>query len=96
MRWFALVLTGFLAPAWAGADSIEVGRLDALPAAEVVVLGEVHDNPVHHLNQARAVRAIRPAALVWEMLTREQAARMPAERSDEEAVAVALGWAETG
>lgn len=92
-RFFFLML---MAPGLARADVVSVAVLDALPPAQVYVLGEVHDNPEHHLNQARAVRAIRPAALVWEMLTPEQAARMPAERSDPAAVAEALGWAGTG
>lgn len=70
--------------------------LDSLPPATVVVLGEVHDNPQHHLNQARAVAALRPAAVVWEMLTPEQAARMPEDRAGPGAVAAALGWAGTG
>ncbi|WP_442954508.1 ChaN family lipoprotein [Pararhodobacter sp.] len=91
----AILLT-FLAamPAWA--EPISETDLDHLPAADVVVLGEVHDNPQHHLNQARAVASIRPAAVVWEMLTPDQAARMPEDRSDAAALEAALGWAGTG
>ena len=33
--------------------------LDAL-SGDIFVLGEVHDNPTHHRNQARALRAIAP------------------------------------
>jgi uncharacterized iron-regulated protein len=72
---------------------IEPGALDALPDADVVILGEVHDNPEHHRNQARAVAAIRPAALVFEMLTPEQAARAAGTpRDDAAALEAALGW----
>ena len=78
------------------ASQIDPAALDHLPAAQVVVLGEVHDNPQHHLNQARAVRALAPAAVVWEMLTPAQAAAMPEDRSDAAAVAAALGWEGTG
>ena len=35
------------------------------------VIGEVHDNPHHHRNQARAVAALKPGAIVFEMLTPE-------------------------
>ena len=32
------------------------------------MLGEVHDNALHHINQARIVEALNPAALVFEMI----------------------------
>ena len=43
-------------------------------AADVVFLGEVHDNPAHHDRQAAEVARIAPSAIVWEMLTAEKAA----------------------
>ena len=51
--------------------------LAAAPAAaqDVVILGEIHDNPAHHEVQAERVADIQPRALVFEMLTPEQAAR---------------------
>lgn len=55
------------------AEEIGPERLHSLPAADVVILGEVHDNPLHHRHQAAAVAAIQPAALVFEMLTPAQA-----------------------
>lgn len=55
------------------AEEIGPEALSNLPKAEVVLLGEVHDNPRHHLNQAIALKAVRPAAVVFEMLTPEQA-----------------------
>lgn len=55
------------------ADQIAARDLLALPLADVVILGETHDNVTHHENQALAVAALRPAALVFEMLTAEQA-----------------------
>lgn len=64
---------------------------------DIVVLGEIHDNAEHHLNQARAVAALAPEALVFEMLTPEQAARAtPAVRSDPAALEAALGWNASG
>ncbi|WP_370222763.1 ChaN family lipoprotein, partial [Pararhodobacter marinus] len=56
-------------PALLRAEPIPQSFLDRLPPAQILVLGEVHDNPQHHRNQARAIRAQSPAAVVWEMLT---------------------------
>ena len=81
----------------AAADEIAAADLDDLPAADVVILGEIHDNPAHHANQARAVAALRPSAIVFEMLGPAQAARItPALRGDEAALARALDWADSG
>lgn len=62
------------------------------PAAEIVILGEVHDNPDAHLGQAAALRDIRPTAVVFEMLTAEEAARADADRSQIAAAWEASGW----
>ncbi len=85
-----------LAASPAGAGQIGAQALDALPHADVVVLGEVHDNPVHHRNQTRAVATIGPAAVVWEMMTSSQASALPDDRSDAATVASAIGWAGSG
>lgn len=61
------------------------------------MLGEVHDNPVHHLNQARALSALAPKAVVFEMLTEAQAAEaVPGLRGDAAALEAALGWNASG
>jgi uncharacterized iron-regulated protein len=63
----------------------------------VLILGEVHDNPHHHEGQAEAVAGLRPTAIVFEMLTQEQAdAVVPAIRLDADALAAALGWDGSG
>lgn len=65
--------------------------------AEVVILGEIHDNPAHHANQAAAVAAMQPTAIVFEMLTPEQAAWVtPENRGDAAALGEALGWDGSG
>ena len=67
----------------------------ALPGAaqDVVVLGEIHDNPAHHLEQADQVARLQPSAIVFEMLTPDQAARVaPDLRTDAEALAAAIDW----
>jgi len=90
-------LAALLAVSAAGAEEIGTSDLSALPAADVVILGELHDNPIHHANQAAAVAALRPAALVFEMLSPEQAARVtPERRGDEAALGEALEWADSG
>ncbi|QYK41201.1 MAG: ChaN family lipoprotein [Paracoccaceae bacterium] len=84
-------------PLAAGAGPVLPDDLLRLPSADVVILGEVHDNAAHHDHQARAVAAIGPAALVFEMLTPEQAAAAAGvDRSDREALDAALGWTGSG
>jgi uncharacterized iron-regulated protein len=68
-----------------------------MAAADVVILGEVHDNPHHHAQQASLVAQLRPMALVLEMLTDDQAAQItPEVRRDEGALGAALGWEQSG
>lgn len=68
-----------------------------IPPADVVVLGEIHDNPASHATQAGAVAMLAPKALVFEMLTEAQAAKMRDDLIDApEKLAEALGWADTG
>lgn len=60
--------------------------------ADVVFLGELHDNPGHHARQAAYVAEIAPTALVFEMLTPDQAERVTPELiQDEAALEAALG-----
>lgn len=73
------------------------GLTSPVLAQEVMILGEVHDNPAHHAEQAARVAQAQPKALVFEMLTEDQAARVtPALREDMAALEAALGWAESG
>lgn len=87
----ALVFAGGVA-----AQQVQPEQLTRLPPADVVILGEVHDNPAHHAAQAQALAALQPAAVVWEMLTPEQAARLPSDLSDPETVAEAIRWTDGG
>ncbi len=81
----------------AAAAPIGPERLALLPRVDVVILGEVHGNPVHHAQQAAAVAAIAPSALVFEMLTPQQAARVTRDLiADPSALAAALDWAASG
>lgn len=95
MRRF-LAATLLALPVPLAAAPLDRDGLEALPPADVVILGEVHDNPAHQVLQARAVAAMQPAALVWEMMTREQAARLPDDLSDAGSVDSAIGWSGRG
>ncbi|MCR9156714.1 MAG: ChaN family lipoprotein [Rhodobacteraceae bacterium] len=65
--------------------------------ADVVFLGELHDNPAHHLRQAELVSELAPTALVFEMLTQAQADLVGPELvADEAALEAALGWNDSG
>lgn len=74
-----------------------VADIGPVPRADILVLGEVHDNPLHHTEQVRIVAEVAPAALVFEMLSPAQAtAAMAVNRADADAVAQAVGWADSG
>jgi uncharacterized iron-regulated protein len=98
LRDLARLVAAFWLCAACMSQAREVGRDDllALPAADVVILGEVHDNPAHHLNQATALEALAPAAVAFEMLSPEQAAIVNAGAAGTALMADALGWAESG
>ncbi len=92
----ALVLAAPFGAAFA-ADTIPSSIKDAMRAADVVILGEVHDNPDHHRVQAEAVAAISPTAVVWEMLTEEAAGLVNAELvAAPDKLARTIRWAESG
>ncbi len=63
--------------------------------AQIVVLGEQHDNPAHHARQAEWVAALQPKALVFEMLTPEQGAKADANWSNQAELDALIGWSET-
>lgn len=89
---FAAALSGAAAAGELGPDGHE-----SLPAADVVILGEVHDNPHHHAAQAEALAVLQPSAIVFEMLTPDQARAVTADvRGDEVALSRAVGWVEAG
>lgn len=70
---------------------------EEFPRADIVFLGEVHDNPAHHAWQAEAVDALNPKAIVWEMLdSAEVSAITPEILDDRAALDEALGWSGTG
>jgi len=68
-----------------------------LAVADVVILGEIHDNPAHHQMQAGIVAALDPKAVVWEMITQSQAEGLAAfPLSDTDQVSQFLDWPSSG
>jgi uncharacterized iron-regulated protein len=81
---------------WAGGCSASEPT-PAARAADIVFLGEQHDNPTHHAVQAAWVSALQPKALVFEMLTAEQAERITSDnRTDEYGLEAVLEWNASG
>jgi uncharacterized iron-regulated protein len=82
----------------------EAALRTAVTSADFVFLGEVHDNPDHHLLQARLLRALTAAgrrpALAFEMLTTDQqpkvAAALAAAPRDPDALGRAVDWNHSG
>ena len=60
---------------------------------DVLILGEQHDNPAHHARQAQAIRDGAPKAVIYEMLTPEEAAQLAGvDRSVEAMTAATEGF----
>lgn len=84
--------------AWPVAGSeIDADALAQLSQADVVFLGEVHDNPYHHATQALVVKTLAPKAVVFEMLTAQQAEMITPEMlRDQTVLAQSLDWGSSG
>jgi uncharacterized iron-regulated protein len=93
-------LVGRIWDARAGRFVDEAALAAAVAAADFVLLGETHDNPDHHLLQARLLRAMleggRRPAVAFEMLTADQQAAVDASLAgapkDPDALAEAVRW----
>lgn len=79
------------------ADSLDDALLEDMSAADVVILGEIHDNPAHHDVQRDIVAALQPKAVVWEMFTSSEARRITSALIHEpDKLATVLDWADSG
>jgi len=80
------------------ASAEEVKFLDPslFASADVVIVGEIHDNPDHHLSQAALIALLAPKAVVFEMLNTENAARVTPETVDDPDLGTILNWEESG
>lgn len=72
MKQILAVLLAVVCAGSSAADTIP-SLSDDMRAAEIVILGENHDNPAHHLLQAALIEKLSPQAVVFEMLTPEMA-----------------------
>ena len=92
-------LEGTVVDIAAGAP-VSRAALDAvLQGADVVILGEIHDNPVHHALQAELVAMIGPAGLAFEMLTPADepvVARLRRQGAPAAVLGAALDWEARG
>jgi uncharacterized iron-regulated protein len=77
----------------------EAGLVAALRNARIVVLGEVHDNAVHHARQARLVRRLRPGGIAFEMVpsaSEEGIQVFLAQGGSRRGIGPAIGWDRLG
>jgi len=82
--------------AWASQVDAAVA---AVEGADLIAIGERHDNPDHHRLQAELVAALAPAGLAFEMIPQameETANRLRADGASREALAEALEWQARG
>lgn len=94
-----LLSTALMFAAFGVVEAAEITTTDlaALPSADVTILGEVHDNGQHHLTQAAAIALIKPKAVVFEMLSPEQAALITSDLLlDQAALKTTLKWDDSG
>jgi uncharacterized iron-regulated protein len=86
-----------LSCAAADAEPIGLDALAEMAATDIVILGEVHDNPAHHQGQAYIINHLGPRAVVFEMLSSAQAATLNSTSFDTpEALAEVINWADSG
>jgi len=91
----SLVLCLGLLPGLALATPFD--RPAQLDGADIVMLGEIHDNPAHHVWQGEMLEALRPSAIVFEMLSPRQATLVtPALLADLDALSEAIDWSNSG
>lgn len=82
-----------------GARLGEAELVRRLEAADIVILGELHDSPVHHARQARLVRALSPAGLAFEMVpadSEEGVEVFLAQGGSRGEIGPAIGWERLG
>lgn len=83
----------------AGQDRLPEDFMETARDADIVILGEVHDNPRHHEIQAQVVEDLRPAALVFEMIPEKhehEVNRLRKEDGTRAELASTLNWEESG
>lgn len=78
-------------------DLLSAAVWEKVLSADIVILGEVHDNAAHHAGQGAVLARLEPSAIVFEMLSPEMAAQVEnASGEDVEALGKKIGWTEAG
>lgn len=81
----------------AGGISIsEAQMMTRLRDADLVIIGEQHDNPAHHEKQANIIAALEPNGLGFEMVPRAKETALYQARITGEDAGAALDWANSG
>lgn len=90
----AIFVVSTSAALWAAflASDVRAELPEAVRNAQIVILGEQHDNPDHHKRQAQWVQEHAPKALVFEMLTPQQAARADVDWDTQAELDAVLEW----
>ncbi len=90
-----IVLAGLAAcqtyPHPEGADWIS-----SLSGADIIILGETHDNAQHHSIQAEVIHRVEPDAVIFEMVPITKTEVADAARARGTDLREALGWDESG
>ncbi|MDG1168755.1 MAG: ChaN family lipoprotein [Sulfitobacter sp.] len=93
---FGLLVAGTVT-AQSQAQDLTSAQTAAMLSADIVILGEIHDNGAHHAGQARLMAKIAPKAVVFEMLTPQMAGVVNISgRSEMRALDDAIGWGAAG
>jgi len=98
---FGVILTGCIAAGFLGtaAQALDLSRSDMaqMRNADIVILGENHDNAIHHEGQAALIKRIQPKAVVFEMLTPLMATQVNAYAKDDlRPLGSEIGWEAAG
>ncbi|MEP3346521.1 MAG: ChaN family lipoprotein [Litoreibacter sp.] len=97
MMRIAMTISACAFASMANGEVLTTSAFESLGAADIVIMGEQHDNALHHVNQAKVAGAIYPSALVFEMLTPAQAeAGQAANRAVFSELDAALDWSARG
>lgn len=80
-----------------GSAVVSQPALARMAAADVILLGEIHDNAWHHQGQAHILAVLKPKAVVFEMLSPAQASLVNGAGTDDLAgLGQRIGWEAAG
>ncbi len=92
-------LEGVIWDVAAGREIDEDALVDALSRADVAILGEIHDNALHHRRQADLIAALEPAGVAFEMVPEASEEGIAVFRGQGGAlgeIGPAIGWERLG